>query len=148
MRTFKATTLILALAAAGAAGAAPQAADAAKTGLTEPQVRQLLAGQGYTRIDDIDFEDGMWETDATSADGNRTDVRVDPASGQVYTDTQVSNLSEDDIKAKLVAAGYSKVHDVDFDDGLWKAKAERTDGKNVEVRLSPKDGSVLQAEDD
>ncbi len=145
MRIIKTTALLLAMTAAGAASAAEQA----KTqGLTEPQVRQLLTEQGYTKIDDIDFDDGMWEADATSANGKRTDVRVDPASGQVYAKAQVSNLSENDIKAKLVAAGYSKVHDVDFDDGLWKADAERQYGKNVEIHLSPKDGSVLHVEND
>lgn len=141
MRSFRATALLLALAAAGAA-------QAQTPGLTEAQVRQLLTGQGYSNLADLDFEDGMWQAEATSADGNRTDVRVDPASGQVFTDTQVSNLSENDIKAKLIAAGYAKVHDVEFDDGLWKAKVERSDGKNVQVQLSPKDGAVLNAEND
>lgn len=141
MRSFRATALLLALAAAGAA-------QAQTPGLTEAQVRQLLTEQGYSNLADLDFEDGMWQAEATSADGNRTDVRVDPASGQVFTDTQVSNLSENDIKAKLIAAGYAKVHDVEFDDGLWKAKVERSDGKNVQVQLSPKDGAVLNAEDD
>jgi major membrane immunogen (membrane-anchored lipoprotein) len=141
MRSFRATALLLALAAAGAA-------QAQTPGLTEAQVRQLLTEQGYSNLADLDFEDGMWQAEATSADGNRTDVRVDPASGQVFTDTQVSNLSENDIKAKLIAAGYAKVHDVEFDDGLWKAKVERSDGKNVQVQLSPKDGAVLNAEND
>lgn len=145
MRIIQTTALLLTMTAAGAASAAGQEQS---KGLTEPQVRQLLTGQGYTKIDDIEFEDGMWEADATSANGKRTDVRVDPASGQVYAEAQVSNLSENDIKAKLVAAGYSKVHDVDFDDGLWKAEAERQDGKNVEIHLSPKDGSVLHVEND
>lgn len=143
MRSFRATALLLALAAAGAAQAQTQT-----PGLTEAQVRQLLTEQGYSNLADLDFEDGMWQAEATSADGNRTDVRVDPASGQVFTDTQVSNLSENDIKAKLIAAGYAKVHDVEFDDGLWKAKVERSDGKNVQVQLSPKDGAVLNAEND
>lgn len=141
MRSFRATALLLALAAAGAA-------QAQTPGLTEAQVRQLLTEQGYSNLADLDFEDGMWQAEATSADGNRTDVRVDPASGQVFTDTQVSNLSENDIKAKLIAAGYAKVHDLEFDDGLWKAKVERSDGKNVQVQLSPKDGAVLNAEND
>lgn len=145
MRLIQTTALLLAMTAAGAASAA----DPGKaSGLTEPQVRQLLAGQGYTRIDDLDFEDGMWEADATSANGKRTEVRVDPASGQVYAQAQVSNLSENDIKAKLAAAGYSKVHDVAFDDGLWKAKARRDDGTQVKVQLSPKDGTIVHAETD
>lgn len=121
---------------------------AAATALTEPQVRALLAEKGYTRIDDLDFEDGFWETDATSADGDRVDVRVDPESEQVYVEKLVSSLSENDVKAKLSAAGYSKVHDVDFDDGMWKAEAEREDGKNVEVHLDAQDGHVLSVQND
>lgn len=124
-------------------------AQATKTDvLTEPQVRALLTEKGYTRIDDLDFEDGAWETDATSADGNRVDVRVDPASKRIYAEALVSTLSEDDVKAKLSAGGYSKVHDVDFDDGVWKAEAERADGNDVEIHLDPKDGHILHVEND
>ena len=112
---------LLSLATVPAAFAAEKAAS-----LTEPQVRELLTKQGYTRIDDLEFEDGMWETDATSADGNRIDLRVD-ATGKVYAEDVVSNLTADDVKAKVTAAGYSKVHDVDYDDGVWKADAERRD---------------------
>jgi hypothetical protein len=133
-----------ALVIAGAAGANSPAADA----LTEPQVRALLTEKGYTRLDDLDFEDGAWETDATSADGNRVDVRVDPASGRIFAESVVSTLSEDDVKAKLSAEGYSKVHDVDFDDGVWKAEAERADGNDVEIHLDPKDGRILHVEND
>ncbi|RXR05953.1 PepSY domain-containing protein [Pseudoxanthomonas composti] len=128
----------------------PAFAQTTKTGksMTEPQVRELLTKAGYTEIDDLDFEDGMWETDATSGNRKRVDVRVDPASGQIYAEALVSQLSENDIKAKLSAAGYSNVHDVDFDDGLWKAEAERADGKDVEVHLSATDGSIIHVEND
>ena len=147
MRTLKRTPLLLlpllALGLSAHAAAAVQ-----DEPLTEAQVRALLAERGYTRIDDVDFEDGMWETDATSANGNRVDVRVDPVSGQVYAEALVSNFSEADIKARLSAAGYSNVHDVDFDDGVWKAEAERADGNDVEIRLSPQDGSILAVEND
>lgn len=146
MRKFQPRILLLsaALVASGAALAQRPKADA----LTEPQVRALLTEKGYTRIDDLDFEDGAWETDATSADGNRVDVRVDPATGRIYAEALVSTLSEDDVKAKLSAAGYSKVHDVDFDDGVWKAEAERADGNDVEIHLDPKDGHILHVEND
>lgn len=146
MRKFQPRMLLLstALVASGAALAQAPKADA----LTEPQVRALLTEKGYTRIDDLDFEDGAWETDATSADGNRVDVRVDPASKRIYAEALVSTLSEDDVKAKLSTAGYSKVHDVDFDDGVWKAEAERADGNDVEIHLDPKDGHILHVEND
>ncbi|AKC86763.1 PepSY domain-containing protein [Pseudoxanthomonas suwonensis] len=138
----------LSLALLATFAAAPAFADKSAATLTEPQVRALLTGQGYTRIDDLEFDDGMWETDATSADGNRVDVRVDPASGRVYAEDVVSNLSAEDVKARLAAAGYSKVHDVDYDDGIWKADAEREDGRKVEIRVDPQDGRILAVEND
>ncbi|MCL6712976.1 PepSY domain-containing protein [Pseudomonas sp. R2.Fl] len=124
------------------------AQDPAKAAMTEPQVRALLTEKGYTRMDDLDFEDGMWETDATSADGNRVDVRVNPANGDIKAEALVSNFSENDIKAKLAAAGYSKVHDVDFDDGMWKAEAERADGNDVEIHLDATSGAIVHVEND
>ncbi|MGS1077328.1 PepSY domain-containing protein [Pseudoxanthomonas beigongshangi] len=125
-----------------------QAQDSAKAAMTEPQVRALLTEKGYTRMDDLDFEDGMWETDATSADGNRVDVRVNPANGDIKAEALVSNFSENDIKAKLAAAGYSKVHDIDFDDGMWKAEAERADGNDVEIHLDATSGAIVHVEND
>ena len=125
-----------------------QARDSAKAAMTEPQVRALLTEKGYTRMDDLDFEDGMWETDATSADGNRVDVRVNPANGDIKAEALVSNFSENDIKAKLAAAGYSKVHDIDFDDGMWKAEAERADGNDVEIHLDATSGAIVHVEND
>lgn len=125
-----------------------QAQDPAKAAMTEPQVRALLTEKGYTRMDDLDFEDGMWETDATSADGNRVDVRVNPANGDIKAEALVSNFSENDIKAKLAAAGYSKVHDIDFDDGMWKAEAERADGNDVEIHLDATSGAIVHVEND
>ncbi|NDK38884.1 PepSY domain-containing protein [Pseudoxanthomonas gei] len=151
MRTFPLRMLFLSttLALSGAAFAQAKPADAKPAStLTEPQVRALLTEQGYTRIDDLDFEDGAWETDATSADGNRVDVRIDPATKRVYAESLVSTLSEEDVKAKLTAEGYSKVHDVDFDDGVWKAEAERADGNDVEIHLDAKDGRVIHVEND
>lgn len=146
------TTLIAPTLLAAALAATPALADPGTTSgkqtLTEPQIRELLEKQGFTRIDDLEFEDGMWETDATSADGNRVDVRVDAASGRVFSEDMVSTLSADDIKAKLTAAGYSKVHDLDYDDGIWEADAERPDGKNVNIRVDPKDGRILGVEND
>lgn len=138
-------TLLAALAATPALAANAQAG---KNTLTEPQIRELLTNGGYTRIDDLEFEDGMWETDATSADGNRVDVRIDPASGKIYAEDVVSSLSAEDVKARLTAAGYSNVHDLDYDDGIWEADAEREDGKNVNVRVDPKDGRILGVEND
>ena len=72
-------------------------------------MRALLTEKGYTNIDDLDFEDGMWETDATNANGDRVDVRINPASGDVMAEKLVSDLSENDVKAKLTAEAQNRV---------------------------------------
>lgn len=133
----------LAVAALAAAGAA-----AAQDGLTAVQVRAQLEAQGYTAINDVEFDDGMWEADARSADGNRVDVRLDAKTGQVYADELVSNLGRSDIRAKLAAAGYTNVHDVDYDDGVWKAEADDPAGKDVELRLDPATGEIIGKDKD
>lgn len=141
-------TLAALAALSGAAFAQAPAPTAGKDALKEPQVRALLTEKGYTNIDDLDFEDGQWETDATSANGERVDVRINPASGDIVAEKLVSNLSENDVKAKLAAAGYSKIHDVDFDDGVWKAEAERADGNDVEIHLAANTGEIIHVEND
>ncbi|MGH8052839.1 MAG: PepSY domain-containing protein [Stenotrophomonas sp.] len=123
------------LAAAGAAQA--------QNTMTAPQVRAQLEALGFTDVHDVKFDGGMWEADATSADGKRTELHLDPRTGTVYPDTAVSQLSEADIRAKLSTAGYSNVHDVKFDDGMWKADAKSSTGTKVEVKLDPMSGDVI-----
>src|SRR5690606_38321423 len=120
---------------------------AAAKALTAGEVRELLTRAGYTKVDDLELDKGMWEADATSANGKRVDVRVG-ADGRIFADDQVSSLNADDVKARLTAAGYSKIHDVEFDGGIWKAEGERADGQKVEFRVDPKDGRILGVEND
>ncbi len=124
------------------------AAASAQQGLTSQQVRTQLEAQGYTNINDIEFEDGMWTADARSADGNRVGVSIDPRTGQVYPDEQVANLSKADVEAQLAAAGYTNSHDVEYEDGLWKAEADDPAGRDVEVRLDPRTGQIVGKEKD
>ena len=116
--------------------------------LTEAQVRARLTEQGYTKVNDVKFEDGVWKADAKSADGNHVDVRLDAKTGAVYPDEQVANLNEASVTAKLAAAGYTNVHDVDFEDGVWNAEADDPAGKDVEVKIDPKTGAVIGKEKD
>jgi uncharacterized membrane protein YkoI len=135
--------LVLGLVLAGLSGAA-----LAQAGLTQAQVRAQLEAQGYTKVNDVKFEDGVWKADARSANGNRVDVRIDAATGEVFPDEMVANLSEADVRAKLAAAGYTNVHDVDYEDGIWNAEADDPQGKDVELKIDPKSGKVIGKEKD
>ncbi len=135
------TILCLALALLPAAAGAQDA-------MTAVQVRAQLESEGYTQIDDVEFEKGMWTADARSANGKDVDVRIDPKTGKSYADTRVSKLGEADVRAKLSAAGYSKVDDLKFDDGVWKAEARNASGQKMELQLDPDTGKVVGSERD
>ena len=132
----------------GAALALASGLALAQDAMTSSQVRAKLEAQGYTSVNDVKFEDGVWKADARSANGNRVDVRLDATTGEVYPDEQVANLSEADVRARLAAAGYTNVHDVDYEDGIWNAEAEDPTGKDVELKIDPKSGKVIGKEKD
>jgi len=115
----------------------------AQDALTERQVRTQLEQQGYTKVHDLKFSDGMWRAHAKSGDGTRVSVHVDPKTGQAFPDEQVSRLSETDVRAALSTEGYTDVHDVDFKNGIWHAKAEDHAGKNVKLQIDPESGKVI-----
>jgi uncharacterized membrane protein YkoI len=135
--------MTLALACATVTGAA-----LAQEALTEAQIRARLTEQGYTKVNDVKFSDGVWKADARSADGNRMEVRLDPTTGKVYPNTGVANMSEADVRAALAAQGYTNVHDVDFEDGIWNAEADDAAGKDVEIKIDPANGKVIGKEKD
>ena len=141
MKSITATVLALSIAAAAGAVHAQQP-------MTEQDVRAALTGEGYTHLNDVEFHDGLWKADARSADGNRLEVRIDPATGKLYPSTAVATLSAQDIHARLDSAGYTGVHDIEFDDGLWTAEAVDADGHEVDLKLDPESGEVISSQRD
>ena len=94
------------------------------------------------------FADGVWKADARSANGDRVDLRIDAKTGEIFPDEQVANLSEADVRAQLATAGYTNVHDVDYEDGIWNAEADDPTGKDVELKIDPGTGRVIGKEKD
>ena len=140
--------LALALSLAFAGGALAQAAPA-NTGsaLTEADVRALLANEGYSEINDVEFKEGVWTADGKSADGNHVEVKLD-AAGKIIPDKNVAKITKDQIIIKAQEAGYKNVHDVDFEGGVWKVEAEMADGTDVELKMDPDDGHIMGSEQD
>lgn len=130
-------------------GSAYAQAVAPNTGsaLTEADVRALLANQGYTEVNDVEFKEGVWTADGKSADGNHVEVKVDNT-GKIVPDTGVATISKDEIIIKAQEAGYKNVHDVDFEGGVWKVEAETADGTDVELKMDPNDGHIMGSEQD
>lgn len=129
----------LVLAVSLAAGAA-----VAQDAMTSAQVRTALTDGGYTEVRDLEFKGGLWKADARDATGNTIDVRFDPATGRIYPDNLgATRLSEADIRAKLTAEGFTRIDDVEFDDGLWEAEADNAQGQRMDLKMDPQDGRII-----
>jgi len=139
--------IVLAAALAFVAGTACTA-DPGQHDLGERQVRDALAAAGYTDIDDVEFDDGMWQAEARREDGRRIDLRLDARTGGIYPEDGTTALSIADIKASLTAAGYGRGHDIRFDDGLWQADAFDSDGVEWELYLDPGNAALVGRERD
>ena len=138
--------LAIALAMAGTAGAQAVAPNTGSA-LTEADVRALMANQGYSEINDVEFKEGVWTADGKSADGTHVEIKVDNT-GKIIPDTNVATITQDQIIIKAQEAGYKNVHDVDFEGGVWKVEAETADGVDVELKMDPNDGHIMGSEAD
>ena len=132
--------LALAVALVFAAGTAG-AADPGQDGMGESDVRAALTAAGYADIDDLERDDGLWEADARR-DGRRVEVRIDPATGTIYPEDARSSLTEADVRASLEAAGYERIRDVHFDDGMWEADAAQG-GVEYDLYMDPQTAEVV-----
>jgi opacity protein-like surface antigen len=149
------TALAVALATAFVAGAAvaqqpvtPPVTTEAASPMTETDVRAAMGAEGYTEINDVKFTEGVWTADAKSADGNHVEVKLDAATGKIIPDEHVAKISKDEVIVKVQAAGYTNVHDVDFEGGVWKVEANDSAGNDVELKVDPDNGRILGSEKD
>jgi N-formylglutamate amidohydrolase len=115
----------------------------AQDALTEHQVQASLEQQGYTKVHDLSFARGVWTAKARSADGQKVALRIDPKTGRAFPNEQVSRLSETDVRAALSTKGYTHVHDLDFDHGVWTAKADNAAGSSVRLQIDPDTGRII-----
>lgn len=138
MKKMASLTIALALGSAGIAMAQEQA-------LTQQEVSAQLTQQGYTDVHDLEFDDGIWTARARSGDGERVKLRVDPITGRAYPNKQVSMISEADIRSALSVQGYTHVHDMDFDHGIWTVKAKNSAGARVSLQIDGQSGRIIGA---
>ena len=134
--------------AASAQATTPPETTKAASPMTEADVRAAMVAQGYTGINDVKFKEGVWTADAKSADGKHVEVKVDSSTGKIIPDEHVATISKDQIIIKVQDAGYTNVHDVEMEGGVWKAEANDSSGADVELKLDPDDGHIIGSEKD
>lgn len=139
VKTMLTASAVLALAISAVVGAQAPAAGQ----LTAAEIVGKAEQAGYTAIDDVEFDDGLWELDATAPDGRRVDLLMDPRTGEILDPRAAPALTAADIAQLLQAQGFSNVHDIELDDGRYEAEAVNPAGRKVDLKLDPRDGRIL-----
>ena len=116
--------------------------------LDEDAIKGDVAQAGYKEVKGLEFKNGVWVAKARGGNDNWVRIKIAPVTGKVYQADAPSKLNEDEVKAKLSAQGFQNIGDVDFDDGLWKASAQDSNGHDVDLLVDPDDGSVVAKSQD
>ncbi len=116
--------------------------------LSESAIRAGIANAGYQKVKGLKFKDGVWQAKARGGNDKWVHIKIGPTTGKVYQANAPSMLNKDEVKAKLTAQGYQNIGDVEFDDGLWSARARNPEGKKVGLLVDPNDGSIVAIKQD
>lgn len=60
---------------------------------------------------------------------------------------QAAPLGMAQVEQTLRKAGYTQIHEIERDDGLWEADVSRADGRFSEVYVDPKTGEIFDEHD-
>jgi hypothetical protein len=111
--------------------------------LNEDAIKGAIATAGYKEVKGLEFKDGVWRSKARGGNKQWVKLSVGPVNGKVYPADAPSRLNADEISAKLAAAGYQNVKEVEFHDGLWSAEARTSRDTDIDLLVDPDDGSVV-----
>jgi len=111
--------------------------------LSEEAIKTAIANAGYKEVKGLKFEDGVWRSKARGGNHKWVKLAVGPVNGVVYPADAPSKLNQNEVNAKLAAAGYQNIKDVEFDHGLWSAEAKTPHGSDVDLLVDPNNGAVV-----
>jgi len=139
--------------------------------LAEPEVRTIVTRSGYAEPLVLERDRELWRVRSVNPAGEKVTLFVN-AQGEILggadvartrivetttttTTTQpapeavvIDRVDEGEVASVLFDAGFHNVHDVDFQNGVWKAEADDITGEDLEVHIDATTGMIVHVEDD
>lgn len=132
---------------AAALFAAALLAPAAHAASSAGEALSRIEADGYVAAHKLALRHGLWTAAATTPDGQRIWVIVDPADDSVTPVSRAAFGSSlpgaQAVREALQRAAYRNIRDIEFDDGFWEAEARKSTGEKVELVLHPLTLEVL-----
>lgn len=119
---------------------------AAPGGIDLARAVQIAEAAGYRDILEVDREDDSWELKVRDAEGRRQRVYIEAATGDILWPAQPGQqqLSAAEVMAKLGAAGYGEVRELERDEGYWSAEVRGSSGLSRDLRIHPLTGAIRE----
>jgi len=102
----------------------------------------LLATAAVAQTDDTTMEDQVTQEEMTAAD-----EAADVMFGEIYGDAAPTYMTTTDAVDRMMAMGYTNVHDLDVEWGVYEVEAYAPDGNEVEIEFDPVSGAILDISD-
>lgn len=110
------------------------------------QVVSLLQQAGYREIRDIEFDDGLWEAEVRRPYGRWEEISIEPDTGEIHDlRGQREAMPMRKLLEALEGQGYRDFTDIDRDAGVWNIEATDAQGRRMELKVSGRDGRVLNS---
>ncbi|MDG4647918.1 PepSY domain-containing protein [Roseibacterium sp. SDUM158017] len=113
-----------------------------KTFLSTTACCFLLATAAVAQTDDTMMEDEVTQEEMTAAD-----EAADVMFVEIYGDAAPAYMTTTEAIDRMMAMGYTNVHDLDVEWGRYEVEAYAPDGNEVEIEFDPVTGAILDISD-
>lgn len=107
-------------------------------------ILQELNDEGYTKIQDVELEDGVLSVEGANKEGAQFKIKLNPKTGEVIKKKVLEQpkISIIEVVKKFEADGKLSIVEVEFDEGMYKVKAISPDKKEKEFHVDPQTGKT------
>ncbi|MBS1302010.1 PepSY domain-containing protein [Loktanella sp. SALINAS62] len=102
----------------------------------------FLATAAVAQTDDATMEDQVTQEEMTAADEAADTMFV-----EIYGDAAPTYMTTTEAVDRMMAMGYTNIHDLDVEWGRYEVEAYAPDGNEVEIEFDPVSGAILDVSD-
>ncbi len=112
------------------------------------QILQHLLSKGYHTIQEVEFDDGLYEVEALDEQGNQIILRMNPQTGDLIKNqnTQKYPISLLEAAQKIEGAGYHSIYKIESHGSQYEVKALGKEDTIVKLRVDANTGKINRDE--
>ncbi|MBS0359524.1 MAG: PepSY domain-containing protein [Proteobacteria bacterium] len=108
------------------------------------KILQNLQSKGYSNVREIEFEEGVYEVKAMTAQGNKIKIYVNPQTGEIINNAKAerNRMSALEVVQKLESAGYHNIYKIESHGHKYEVKAFDQNRKKAELKVDGNTGKI------